>query len=32
MLAVTAAVMVFWIAFGLIAFGRQARENRAAGR
>jgi glutamate:Na+ symporter, ESS family len=32
MLAVTAAVMVFWIAFGLLAFGRQARANRAEER
>jgi glutamate:Na+ symporter, ESS family len=32
MLGVTAAAMFFWIAFGLIAFGRQARENRAAER
>jgi glutamate:Na+ symporter, ESS family len=32
MLGVTAAVMVFWIAFGFLAFGRKARENRAAER
>jgi len=31
-LGVTAALMIFWIVFGLLAFGRAARENRAAGR
>jgi glutamate:Na+ symporter, ESS family len=31
-LGVTAALTAFWIAFGLIAFGRMARENRAQER
>jgi ESS family glutamate:Na+ symporter len=32
MLAVTACLTVFWIAFGFIAFGRLAKQNRAAER
>jgi glutamate:Na+ symporter, ESS family len=31
-LAVTAGLMVFWIVFGVVAFGGAARENRAAER
>jgi glutamate:Na+ symporter, ESS family len=31
-LAVTAAAMVFWIVFGFMAFGRDARKNRARER
>jgi glutamate:Na+ symporter, ESS family len=31
-LAVTTALMIFWIAFGFIAFGRDARVNRAKER
>jgi glutamate:Na+ symporter, ESS family len=32
MLGFTAAAMVFWLVFGLAAFGRLARQNRAAER
>jgi glutamate:Na+ symporter, ESS family len=31
-LGVTAALLVFWVVFGLVAFGRLARRNRAAER
>jgi glutamate:Na+ symporter, ESS family len=31
-LGVTLALTIFWIVFGLFAFGRLSRENRAAGR
>jgi Na+/glutamate symporter len=29
-LGLTTAITIFWIVFGLVAFGRMARENRAA--
>jgi glutamate:Na+ symporter, ESS family len=32
MLGVTAALTLFWVVFGLVAFGRMARKNRAAER